>query len=386
MLLKIVAALDSFKGSLSSMDAGCAVMEGALRVYPQANVRVLPLADGGEGTADALILGCGGKRVTCSVSDPLGRPICASYGILPDGIAVIEMASAAGLTLLSFEERNPMRTTTYGVGELILDAIAHGCRQFIVGIGGSATNDGGVGMLQALGFAFLDENGQPIPSGAQGLSSLSKIVTDGADPALGECHFRVACDVTNPLYGELGCSAVYAPQKGATNEEILLMDGYLKAYAEKTRAVLPNANPTYPGAGAAGGMGFACMSYLGATLESGISLVLDALHAEKQFADADLIITGEGRLDGQTAMGKAPVGVAKLAKKHAKPVVALAGCVTKEARAVNQAGIDAFFPIVPAAVSLDEAMNIENAKRNLANTAEQVFLMIKTFSNRSIEP
>lgn len=381
-MVKIVAALDSFKGSISSHEAGEAVVQGLLRVYPDAQARVLPLADGGEGTADALILGCGGERITKRVSDPLGRPIHASYGILPDGIAVIEMAGAAGLPLLTPEERDPMRTTTYGVGELILDAIARGCRNFILGIGGSATNDGGVGMLQALGFAFFDESGNQIPRGATGLAKLSKIVTDGAEPLLGKCSFRVACDVTNPLCGELGCSAVYAPQKGATEKEIRLMDGYLQAYAEKTRAILPQADPTYPGAGAAGGMGFACMSYLGATLESGISLVLDALHAEELFADADLIVTGEGRLDGQTAMGKAPVGVARLAKKHKKPVIALAGCVTKEARAVNQAGIDAFFPIVPAAVSLEEAMSTENAKRNLANTAEQVFLLVKTFSNR----
>ena len=381
-MVKIVAALDSFKGSISSHEAGEAVVQGLLRVYPDAQARVLPLADGGEGTADALILGCGGERITKRVSDPLGRPIHASYGILPDGIAVIEMAGAAGLPLLTPEERDPMRTTTYGVGELILDAIARGCRNFILGIGGSATNDGGVGMLQALGFAFFDESGNQIPRGATGLAKLSKIVTDGAEPLLGNCSFRVACDVTNPLCGELGCSAVYAPQKGATEKEIRLMDGYLQAYAEKTRAILPQADPTYPGAGAAGGMGFACMSYLGATLESGISLVLDALHAEELFADADLIVTGEGRLDGQTAMGKAPVGVARLAKKHKKPVIALAGCVTKEARAVNQAGIDAFFPIVPAAVSLEEAMSTENAKRNLANTAEQVFLLVKTFSNR----
>ena len=380
--LEIVAALDSFKGSLSSVEAGNAVAQGILRVYPEAHVHVLPLADGGEGTAEALILGCGGERVTVTVSDPLGRPIKASYGILPDGIAVIEMASAAGLPLLTPEERDPMKTTTYGVGELILDAIARGCRRFIIGIGGSATNDGGVGMLQALGFAFLDEKENPIPKGAKGLASLSKIVTDGAIPELRECSFRVACDVTNPLCGELGCSAVYAPQKGATQSDIPLMDRYLKAYAEKTRTVLPQANPDYPGAGAAGGMGFACMSYLGAMLESGISLVLDALHAKELFASADVVITGEGRLDGQTAMGKAPVGVARLAKKTEKPVIALAGCVTREARAVNQAGIDAFFPIVPAAMSLEDAMDAENAKRNLANTAEQIFLLIKTFSNR----
>jgi len=377
-VLEVVAALDSFKGSLSSMEAGEAVARGIRRVYPDANVRILPLADGGEGTADALIRGCDGERVITTVSDPLGRPIRAAYGILPDQTAVIEMAAAAGLPLLSADERSPMKATTYGVGELILDAIAHGCRRLILGIGGSATNDGGVGMLQALGFAFLDANGEPIPRGAEGLSKLSRISLDGALPALRDCEFRVACDVTNPLCGELGCSAVYAPQKGATPEEIAQMDGYLQAYAELTRRVLPHADPDFSGAGAAGGMGFAALAYLGAKLESGITLMLDALSADRYFQAADLVVTGEGRLDGQTSMGKAPIGVAKLAKRHEKPVVAFSGCITDAARLVNSQGIDAFFPIVPAAIPLSEAMEPENAKRNLANTAEQVFLLIKT--------
>ncbi|MBQ9805495.1 MAG: glycerate kinase [Clostridia bacterium] len=379
---KIVAALDSFKGSLSSLEAGEAVAKGVRRVYPDAEVHVLPLADGGEGTVDALVCGCGGVYASARVCDPLGRPVDARYGILPGNIAVIEMAAAAGLTLLSESERDPKKTTTYGVGELIRDALMRGCRQFILGIGGSATNDGGVGMLQALGLAFLDDEGRQIPRGAEGLNGLYEIRLDGALPELASCSFSVACDVTNPLCGENGCSAVYAPQKGATPEDVKYMDVLLADYAKLTQQVLPNADPEYAGAGAAGGMGFACMSYLGAKLKSGITLVLDALHAKELFADADLVITGEGRLDGQTAMGKAPVGVARLAKQSGKPVVALAGCVTDAARAVNAEGIDAFFPIVPAAMPLERAMKPSVATQNLANTAEQVLLLIKTFCDK----
>jgi glycerate kinase len=270
-----------------------------------------------------------------------------------------------------------MLTTTYGVGELIADAIGRGCRKFIVGIGGSATNDGGVGMLSALGFEFLDRDGDPIEQGAQGLEKLVSIKTDKALPELSECEFSVACDVKNPLCGDLGCSAVYGKQKGATPEMIEKMDAWLGKYAELTKKINPDANAEFEGAGAAGGMGYAFLSYLGGRLESGIELVMSATGLEEHIKNADIVVTGEGRLDGQSCMGKAPVGVAKAAKKYGKTVIAFSGCVTDDARECNSHGIDAFFPIVRTPCALEEAMNIENAKKNLADTAEQVFRLIK---------
>ena len=275
-----------------------------------------------------------------------------------------------------------MKTTTYGVGQLILDAIEGGCRHFLIGIGGSATNDGGTGMLSALGFAFLDEHGAPIARGAEGLASLAKIETTGAHPALRECVFRVACDVKNPLCGKEGCSTVYGPQKGATPETVAKMDVLLARYAALTQAVLPNADPDFPGAGAAGGMGFALRSYLGASLVSGVELVMDATHLEERVQNADVVVMGEGRLDGQTVMGKAPIGVASLAKRHCKLTLAIAGSIAPDATLCNAHGIDAFFPILQKPCSLEEALNPENAKRNLAATAEQAFRLITAAQNQ----
>jgi glycerate kinase len=303
----------------------------------------------------------------------------ATYAILDGGVAVMEMSAAAGITLIPAEARDPMKTTTYGVGEMIRDAIDQGCRSFLMGIGGSATNDGGAGMLQALGFDLLDETGAPIEKGARGLEKLHAVCAQNADPLLKNCEFRIACDVTNPLCGNLGCSAVYGPQKGATSENIPLMDGWLARYAELAKSVNEAADPDLPGAGAAGGLGFAFSAFLGGKLQSGISLVLDAICAEDHIKKADIVLTGEGRLDGQSAMGKAPVGVASLAKKHGKPVIAFAGCVSEEADKCNEVGIDAFFPILRGVLTLDEAMDKENAKRNLEKTAEQAFRLIHTF-------
>ena len=378
--MRVVTVIDSFKGSLSSVEAGYAVAEGVRAVYPDAEVTVRPLADGGEGTVDALVAGCNGHTVTLTVTGPLGAPVKATYGIIGENTAVIEMSAAAGITLLSPAERNPMHTTTFGVGELIRDAIARGVRRFIVGIGGSATNDGGAGMLQALGFSLLREDGTPIPHCGAGLAALARIDVSTALPALAECEFRIACDVTNPLCGALGCSAIYGPQKGATPEMITEMDAWLAHYAALTRTQLPSADPEYPGTGAAGGIGFAFLAYLGGKLQSGISLVLEATGAEAYIKDADVVVTGEGRLDGQSAMGKAPIGVAKLAKKHGKPVIAFSGCVTEDAGVCNQNGIDAFFPILRGVVTLEQAMNVENARANLQKTAEQAFRLIRTFS------
>lgn len=378
--MKVVTVIDSFKGSLSSIEAGYAVADGVHAVYPNAEVIVRPLADGGEGTVDALIAGCNGQSVTLSVTGPLGKPVDATYGLLADQTAVIEMSAAAGITLLRPEERDPLRTTTFGVGELIRDAIARGARRFIIGIGGSATNDGGAGMLQALGFALLRADGTPIQRGAAGLAELARIETDGALQALGACEFLVACDVTNPLCGPLGCSAIYGPQKGANKKSIADMDAWLARYAALTCAQIPTADPEYPGTGAAGGIGFAFLAYLGGKLRSGISLVLDATEADRYIREADVVVTGEGRLDGQSAMGKAPVGVAKLAKAYGKPVIAFSGCVTEDADVCNTHGIDAFFPILRSVVTLEQAMESANAKQNLQKTAEQAFRLIRCFA------
>lgn len=375
--MRVVIAIDSFKGSLTSLQAGNAVKEAVLRADSDAEVAVLPLADGGEGTVEALSAGLGGCMVEVTVTGPLGDPTAARYGICDDGnTAVIEMAAAAGITLVPPENRDPLHTTTYGVGELIKDAIRRGCRRFIVGIGGSATNDGGVGMLSALGYAFLEKDGNPIPRGAAGLAKLAVISDEGVLPELKECTFRVACDVTNPLCGENGCSAVFGPQKGATAESVAQMDGWLKSYADLARTVSNRADSTYPGAGAAGGLGFAFLSFTNAQLESGVTIVLEETRLEEHIRSADVVVTGEGRLDAQTVMGKAPIGVAKLAKRYGKRVIAFAGCVTDEAVVCNEHGIDAYFPVVPGAVMLEEAMEPARAYRNVYNTAYQVFRLL----------
>jgi glycerate kinase len=343
--MKAIIAIDSLKGSLSSLQAGDAIREGILRAYKDAVVQVRPLADGGEGTVEALTIGMGGELQTVTVTGPLGEKAQAQYGILADGVtAIVEMSAAAGITMVPNEKRNPLYTTTYGVGEMICDAIRKGCRHFIVGIGGSATNDGGIGMLQALGYGMLDENGRQVSFGAQGLQELKSITDDKVIPELKDCSFRIACDVTNPLCGETGCSAIYGPQKGATPSMILQMDGWLRNYAKLAAAYNPKADPEFPGTGAAGGLGFAFLSFTNAVLESGINIVLDETKLEEYVKDADVVITGEGRLDGQTVMGKAPIGVAKIAKKYGKPVTAFAGCVTPDAVVCNEHGIDAFFP------------------------------------------
>lgn len=376
--MNIVIAIDSLKGSLTSLEAGKAIETGIKKVYSEAVTKVLPLADGGEGTVEALTLGMGGKLQSIEVTGPLGNKILAQYGILSDGkTAIVEMAAAAGITLVPDNKRNPLYTTTYGVGEILLDAMHKGCRHFIIGIGGSATNDGGVGMLQALGYDMLDADGKPVPFGAAGLKVLCRIDDSRVTPELKECSFRIACDVTNPLCGEKGCSAIYGPQKGASPEDIALMDKWMGDYARISREKYSHANANAPGAGAAGGMGFAFLTFTNATLESGIEIVLAETKLEDHISKADLVITGEGRLDGQTVMGKAPVGVARIAKKYNKPVIAFAGCVTPEATACNEHGIDAFFPILRGVVSLSEAMEAENARQNMIDTVEQAMRLLK---------
>lgn len=375
--MKVVTAIDSFKGSLTSLEAGHGVETGFKRVDSAIEVNVRPLADGGEGTVDALTEGMHGDKVYVQVTGPLGDKVNCPYGIIAESqTAIIEMSGAAGITLIPRNQLDPMKATTYGVGEVIKDAINRGCRRFLIGIGGSATNDGGVGMLMALGYDFLDAQGQPIALGAQGLKDLDHIETSHVLPALQECSFKIACDVTNPLCGAQGASAIYGPQKGATSAQVLEMDGWLARYAKCAQALDDTIDAAYPGTGAAGGLGFAFKSFLQGELVSGISMVLEETKLEDAIKEADLVITGEGRLDGQTAMGKAPIGVAQLAKKYDKPVIAFAGCVTKDATLCNEHGIDAFFPIMRKATTLDEAMNHDNALNNLADTAEQVMRLI----------
>ena len=379
--MKLLFASDSFKGTLSSQQIIRLLKASAEKIFPGCETVGVPIADGGEGTVEAVITVTGGEYRQVKVHGPLMEETTASYGVFHGDRAVIEMAAASGLPMVPAEKRNPLETTTYGTGELIRDALEQGYRKIAVAIGGSATNDGGVGMLQALGFGFLDKNGNQIRFGAKGLEDLESITTDHVLPELRECTFRIACDVSNPLCGEQGCSAIYGPQKGATSTMILQMDKWLAYYAALAREQFPHADAKYPGAGAAGGMGFAFLTFCNATLESGIKIILEETHLEKYIRDADVVITGEGRLDGQTVMGKAPIGVAKIAKKYEKPVLAFSGCVAKEAVACNAEGIDAFFPILRNVVSLDEAMHTDNAMTNMADTAEQVFRTIQTFSS-----
>ncbi len=377
--MKVVIAIDSFKGSMSSMEAGNAAKAGIERACA-ADIIVKPLADGGEGTTEALVEGLGGEYVRLEVTGPLGEKVCAKYGILPDKrTAVLEMAEAAGIILVKGEELNPHIATTYGVGEMILDAVKRGCREFIIGIGGSATSEGGTGMLEALGYKFLNAQGDSIAPGIQELDQIAGIDNTRVPEELKECHFRIACDVKNPLCGENGAVYVYGPQKGVKEEEKQMLDERMKHFADKTQEFTGRDYRMAKGAGAAGGLGFAFLSYLpNVELKSGIDIVLDAIQLEQEVKDADIVITGEGRLDSQTAMGKVPVGVARLAKKYGAKVVAFAGGVTKDAGVCNAAGIDAFFPIIRGVTTLDEAMVPENAKENMELAAEQVFRVLGT--------
>lgn len=368
--MKFLIAIDSFKGSMTSIDAGNAAALGIKRCIDDADIVVKSIADGGEGTVYSLVQGLNGKIKEVEVSNPLGRKTVAKYGIIGDK-AVVEMAEAAGISLIKKEELNPMDTTTYGVGEIIKDAISYGCRKFIVGIGGSATNDGGVGMLQALGFEFLDKNGNEVPFGAKSLGMIKEVKDKNVIPQLKDCDFKIACDVKNPLCGENGCSRIFGPQKGADNDDIIKMDAGMENYASITYKYNPKSDKNTPGAGAAGGLGFAFISYLGGKLQSGIEMILNEINIEEYIKDADLVITGEGKIDKQTVMGKAPIGIARLAKKFNKPVLAFSGCVTRDASVCNEHGIDAIFPIVRTACALEEAMDNDNARKNMTDCVEQ---------------
>lgn len=377
--MNVIVAIDSLKGSLRSLQAGAAAKKGILRAIPAATVSVKPVADGGEGTVNALVSGLSGRSVTIAVTGPLGETVEATYGILPDHTAVIEMAEAAGLPLVPAEKRNPMITTTYGVGEMIQHALDEGCRSFIIGIGGSATNDGGTGMLRALGCRFRKADGTDIAPGAQELAGLAAIETEALDPRLKESRFSIACDVTNPLCGSNGASYIFAPQKGADPATVRKLDSALAHLADMTAATLGTDLRDQPGAGAAGGLGFAFASYLNGTLRPGVGIVLDAVLPESELRAADIVVTGEGRFDGQTAMGKAPVGIARRAKACGCKVIVLAGSVEHSgARATQQNPplIDAVFPILPGAMTLEEAMHEDVAYENMEYTAEQVFRVV----------
>lgn len=377
--MKIVVAIDSLKGSMTSMEAGRAIREGIRNVLPDAEVIVKPLADGGEGTTEALVEGLGGEMAEVRVHGPLETPVDACYGIIrKTGTAIMEMAAAAGIILVG-KDRRPLDATTYGVGEMIRDAVEKGCRNFIIGIGGSATNDGGIGMLTALGYEFLDAQGKAVGIGAGALKDVASIRTDHVLPELRECSFKIACDVTNPLCGTNGATYIYGPQKGVTEDLRDELDAAMAGYAQVTKTCIGTDHMESEGAGAAGGLGFAFLSYLHADLQPGIELVLEVVGMEKTMEGADLVFTGEGRLDGQTAMGKAPVGIAKLAKKHGAKVVALAGAVIEGAEKCNDSGIDAFFPILRRIVTLDEAMDPGTARENMIRTTEQVIRLAAAF-------
>ena len=378
--MKVVAAIDSYKGSVSSKEAGEAAVKGVLNVYKDAEVQVVTLADGGEGTVDSLVDGLNGEYRDVEVTGPLGEKTVCRYGIISDrNLAVIEMAGAAGLPLVPVEKRNPCNTTSYGVGEVIIDAIEKGSRKFIVGIGGSATNDGGVGMLQALGYSFKDADGNEIGHSGAEVAKIASVDTSNVYPLLKECEFSIACDVNNPLCGKLGASAIYGPQKGATPEMVEFLDGALGNFAKVTKEYMNNDYSQYPGAGAAGGMGYGFLSYLNVTLRPGVEIVLDALEMDKYLEGADVLITGEGRIDQQTAMGKAPAGAASRAKKYGLKVIGVAGCTTDDAHLCNDKGIDAIFDITDRAMTIEEAMDKENTKKNIEKTVTQIFCLIKAF-------
>lgn len=374
--MKIVVAIDSLKGSLSSIEAGNAIRTGILNVLPQGEVIVKPLADGGERTTEALVEGLGGELVTVKVHGPLDKTVTASYGWIEESkTAVMEMAAAAGIILVGNDKR-PLEATTYGVGEMILDAVKRGSRNFIIGIGGSATNDGGLGMLSALGYEFYDKSGQKVGIYPETIGRITQIRLDHVPEILQKCSFKIACDVTNPLCGVNGATYIYGPQKGVTEEMRDQLDRDLASYAAVTAAFCGKDYSEVPGAGAAGGLGFAFLSFLRGELRSGIDLVLDAVKMDEAMKGADVVFTGEGRLDYQTAMGKAPMGIAKLAKKYGAKVIALAGTVTEGAEKCNENGIDAYFPILRQILTLEEAMCPETAKTNMIQTTEQIMRLI----------
>ncbi|ANI29620.1 glycerate kinase [Yersinia entomophaga] len=369
--MKIVIAPDSFKESLTAMQVAEAIEQGFREIYPQADYVKLPMADGGEGTVESMVAATGGDIIQVEVSGPLSQPVQAFYGWLGDGeTAVIEMAAASGLHLVRQEQRNPLHTSSFGTGQLILSALDKGARKIILGIGGSATNDGGAGMMQALGAYFLDAQGEALPGGGAALSRLHHIDLSALDERLAQTEIIVACDVDNPLCGAKGASAVFGPQKGATPEMVSTLDGALRHYGEHIDALTGRSVIETAGAGAAGGMGAALFGLLNAQLKPGIEIVIQALGLAEAMNGADLVITGEGRIDSQTIHGKTPIGVARTAKALGIPTIALAGGMTQDYQVVHQYGLDAVFSVVNRIVTLPEAL--AEAQENLRVTARNV--------------
>ncbi|CAB1211423.1 glycerate kinase [Serratia liquefaciens] len=371
-LKKVVIAPDSFKESLSALEVAEAIERGFRQIFPQVQYVKLPMADGGEGTVDSMVAATGGEIVTVAVTGPLGQPVQAFYGLLGEGeTAVIEMAAASGLHLAPKAQRDPRMTTSYGTGELIQAALDRGVKTIILGIGGSATNDGGAGMMQALGARLLDENRQALPPGGAALAQLAYIDLSGVDPRLQQVSITAACDVDNPLCGANGASAVFGPQKGATPEMVTQLDAALRHYGTLLEQATGREVINAPGAGAAGGMGAALLGMLNARLRPGIEIVIETLQLEEALRDADLVITGEGRLDSQSIHGKTPIGVARVAKRFGLPVIGIAGSLSKDYQVVHQHGIDAAFSVLDRVVSLEEALaeaadNLEVTARNVA--------------------
>ena len=375
--MKVVVAIDSFKGCMSSLEAGNCIREAVEDTGYVSDIKVFPLADGGEGTVEALMSCMHGKEIEVEVTGPLGEKVSSYYGVLEEEkLAVMEMANVAGITMVADCSKNPMNTTTYGVGEMILDAANRGCREFIIGIGGSATNDGGLGMLTALGVEFYNKEGKKAGIFGRDVMRVDRVDTSHLAEVLKECHFTIMCDVTNPLCGEMGSSAIYGPQKGATAKTIAQMDEGLKQYAEVIRRDTGKDFADAEGAGAAGGLGFAFLTFLNTTMSAGISYILEKLGLDEEMKDADIVITGEGKLDAQTAMGKAPAGVAAMAKKHGALVLGFTGATSEDAEARNKAGMDAYFSICRGPMSMEEAMDKETARQNIHMTVKQVFNLI----------
>lgn len=378
--MKIIIAPDSFKESLTSLEVATAIEAGFKEVYPNATYTKLPIADGGEGTIEALISATAGHINTTSVIAPLGEKIESFYGVCGDKeTAVIEMAASSGLDLVPLKDRNPLITTSFGTGELILKALDDGYRKFIIGIGGSATNDAGAGMLQALGVKLLDKNESEIDYGGGSLAKLSKIDISGLDPRIMESHIEVACDVNNPLTGQNGASVVFGPQKGATPQMVKTLDNCLTNFASLVKQQLRKDIDKEPGAGAAGGLGFSLLAFLNAKLRPGVEIIIDLTGFRELVKNADLVITGEGRIDGQSIFGKAPVGIAKVSSEYDVPVIAFAGSLGSDASIVTEHGINAIFSVVNTPCTLEDALL--NAQQNVRLTATNIASVIK-LSNR----
>lgn len=370
--MRVVVAPDSFKECLSALRVAEAIARGLRRADAGLEVALVPMADGGEGTVDAVVEATGGRRIQTTVTGPLGEPVEATFGVTGDGeSAVIEMAQASGLPLVPQGRRNPLLTTTYGTGELIAEALAEEVRTIVIGIGGSATVDGGAGMAQALGVRLLDASGRELGWGGGSLGRLARIDVGGLDERVPSVRFRVAGDVTNPLVGPRGAARVYAPQKGATSEMVAILERNLSQLARVVERDLGMAVADLPGAGAAGGLGAGLVAFLGAELVAGVELVAEVVGLAEQVAGADLVITAEGKLDGQSAFGKTPVGVARVAKEQGLPVVALAGTLGEEVERVLDCGIDAYFSIADGPITYQES--VARTRELLSRAAEQCF-------------